>query len=142
MLKKQKSNLSLLNKTIFATSLVAVFATGLFGVNSSGNFLSNDKSNSILLKHKDNLNDEEYDKFILGRSFFTIPWVEAPSATTQGIVKKLLPKFTWEEFENSSIEEQERITGIAYEYFLKKAEAIDNKSMRGIFEKSKKSYLS
>ena len=82
MLKKQKSNLSLLNKTIFATSLVAVFATGLFGVNSSGNFLSNDKSNSILLKHKDNLNDEEYDKFILGRSFFTIPWVEAPSATT------------------------------------------------------------
>lgn len=82
MLKKQKSNLSLLNKTIFATSLVAVFATGLFGVNSSGNFLSNDKTNSILLKHKDNLTDEEYDKFVLGRSFFTIPWVEAPSATT------------------------------------------------------------
>jgi hypothetical protein len=52
-----------------------------------------------------------------------------------------VPKFTWEEFENSSIEEQERITGIAYEYFLKKAEAIDNKSMRGIFEKSKKSLI-
>jgi len=82
MLKKQKSNLSLLNKTIFTTSLVAIFATGLFGVNSSGNFLSNDKTNSILLKHKDNLTDEEYDKFVLGRSFFTIPWVEAPSATT------------------------------------------------------------
>lgn len=28
------------------------------------------------------MSDEEYDKFILGRSFFTIPWVEAPSATT------------------------------------------------------------
>lgn len=28
------------------------------------------------------MNDEEYDKFILGRSFFIIPWVEAPSATT------------------------------------------------------------
>lgn len=82
MLKKQKSNLSILNKTIFTTSLVAVFATGLFGVNNSGNFLSNDKTNSILLKHKDNLTDEEYDKFVLGRSFFTIPWVEAPSATT------------------------------------------------------------
>lgn len=52
-----------------------------------------------------------------------------------------VPKFTWEEFENASIEEQERITGIAYEYFLKKAEAIDNKSMRGIFEKSKKSLI-
>ena len=43
--------------------------------------------------------------------------------------------------ENASIDEQERITGIAYEYFLKKAEAIDNKSMRGIFEKSKKSLI-
>ena len=52
-----------------------------------------------------------------------------------------VPKFTWEEFENASIDEQERITGIAYEYFLKKAEAIDNKSMRGIFEKSKKSLI-
>jgi len=28
------------------------------------------------------LSDEEYDKYILGKSFFTIPWVEAPSATT------------------------------------------------------------
>lgn len=28
------------------------------------------------------MSDEELDKFILGRSFFTIPWVEAPSATT------------------------------------------------------------
>ena len=28
------------------------------------------------------MSDEDYDKFILGRSFFTIPWVEAPSATT------------------------------------------------------------
>lgn len=28
------------------------------------------------------LSDEELDKFILGRSFFTIPWVAAPSATT------------------------------------------------------------
>jgi CxxC motif-containing protein (DUF1111 family) len=28
------------------------------------------------------LNDEELDTFILGKSFFHIPWVEAPSATT------------------------------------------------------------
>lgn len=28
------------------------------------------------------LTDEELDKFILGRSFFTVPWVIAPSATT------------------------------------------------------------
>lgn len=82
MQKKQKSNLSILNKTIFTKSLVAIFATGLLGVNSSGNFLSNNKIDSILLEHKDKLTDEEYDKFILGRSFFVIPWVEAPSATT------------------------------------------------------------
>lgn len=28
------------------------------------------------------LTDDEYDYFILGKSFFRIPWVEAPSATT------------------------------------------------------------
>jgi len=28
------------------------------------------------------MSDEEFDQYILGRSFFTIPWVEAPSATT------------------------------------------------------------
>lgn len=28
------------------------------------------------------LSDEQLDQFILGRSFFSIPWVEAPSATT------------------------------------------------------------
>ncbi len=28
------------------------------------------------------MGDDEYDVFILGRSFFKIPWVEAPSATT------------------------------------------------------------
>ena len=30
----------------------------------------------------DNLTDEELDQAILGKSFFRIPWVEAPSATT------------------------------------------------------------
>ncbi|WP_208119855.1 di-heme oxidoredictase family protein [Spirabiliibacterium pneumoniae] len=29
-----------------------------------------------------NLSDDELDEFMLGRSFFTIPWVVAPSATT------------------------------------------------------------
>jgi len=28
------------------------------------------------------MSDEEFDHYILGRSFFSIPWVEAPSATT------------------------------------------------------------
>ncbi len=34
------------------------------------------------MKQIDGLNNEEQDQFMLGRSFFTIPWVEAPSATT------------------------------------------------------------
>lgn len=80
--KKQKFNFSFLKKTIILKSLVVIFATGLFAVNNSGNFLSNDKNSSLLLKPINNLNDKEYDKFILGRSFFSIPWVEAPSVTT------------------------------------------------------------
>jgi len=32
--------------------------------------------------HPIEMTDAEFDQYILGRSFFTIPWVEAPSATT------------------------------------------------------------
>lgn len=78
--KKQKYNL--LKKLFITKSLVVIFATGLFAVGDGSKYLSNDKNKSLLLKQIDNLNDEEYDKFILGRSFFTIPWVESPSATT------------------------------------------------------------
>ena len=80
ILKKQ--NYNILKKLFITKSLVVIFATGLFAVNDSGKFLSNDKNKSLLLKPIDNLKDEEYDKFVLGRSFFTIPWVEAPSITT------------------------------------------------------------
>lgn len=79
MQKKQKFNLK---KIVISNSLVAIFATGLFAVNIQGKFLSNDKDKTLLLKPVDGLDDEQYDKFILGRSFFAIPWVEAPSATT------------------------------------------------------------
>lgn len=79
---KQKFNLLLFKKNIVINSLVAIFATGLFAVDSNNKYLSSDKNKSLLLSPIANLNDEEYDKFILGRSFFVIPWVEAPSATT------------------------------------------------------------
>lgn len=69
MLKKQKFN-SFFLKLLLIKSLVAVFATGLFAVNIP------------TLKALDGMNDEQYDKFILGRSFFVIPWIEAPSATS------------------------------------------------------------
>lgn len=77
---KQKSNS--LKRTILNKSLVAIFATGLFVVNSIATDISFVNDKSLLLKPIKNLSDEQYDKFILGRSFFTIPWVEAPSATT------------------------------------------------------------
>ena len=80
ILKKQKFNL--FKKTIILKSLVAIFATGLFAVDSNSKFLSSDKDSSLLLKPFPSLNDEQYDEFILGRSFFVIPWVVAPSVTT------------------------------------------------------------
>lgn len=78
---KQKSN-NFLNKFLLLTSLVAFFATGLVAVNKDDVYFSNEKDKSVLLKPINGLDDESYDKFILGRSFFTIPWVESPSATT------------------------------------------------------------
>ncbi|MBU3015908.1 thiol oxidoreductase [Poseidonibacter lekithochrous] len=77
---KQKSNSFF--RIILNKSLVVIFATGLFVVNSYADDISSIKDKSLLLKPIKNLSDEQYDKFILGRSFFVIPWVEAPSATT------------------------------------------------------------
>ncbi len=81
ILKKLNYNISSFKNT-FTKSLVAIFAIGLFAVNCSAYDITSNKSKSILLKPIDGLNDEQYDKFILGKSFFRIPWVEAPSATT------------------------------------------------------------
>lgn len=54
--------------------------------------LSTKKHNDIFFNPKNaklpfnkmfgDLNDQQIDDFIIGRSFFSIPWVEAPSATT------------------------------------------------------------
>ncbi len=81
ILKKLNYNNHFLKNT-FTKSLIAISAIGLFTVNCSANDITTNKSKSILLKPIDSLNDEQYDKFILGKSFFRIPWVEAPSATT------------------------------------------------------------
>lgn len=81
-LKKLNYSKFLLTKVLKSKALVAIFATGLFVVNGLGNEFSNKKSKTLLLKASNNLSNKEYDKFILGKSFFRIPWVEAPSATT------------------------------------------------------------
>ncbi|AXH14322.1 thiol oxidoreductase [Malaciobacter mytili LMG 24559] len=79
--KKQKSNL-LLKRILFFKSLVAVFATGLFAVNSNKEVFTNKIEKNSIFKSIKGLNNEQIDRFILGKSFFRIPWVESPSATT------------------------------------------------------------
>jgi len=78
----KKLNFNSLVKPILTKSLVTILATGLFSVNGNAQELSSNKNKSLLLKPIKGMNDQQYDTFILGRSFFTIPWVEAPSATT------------------------------------------------------------
>ena len=81
----KKLNFNSLAKSIFSKNLVAnllILATGFLVVNSNAQELSYKKDKSLFIKPIKNLSDKQYDTFILGRSFFTIPWVEAPSATT------------------------------------------------------------
>ncbi|RXJ88722.1 thiol oxidoreductase [Arcobacter sp. CECT 8983] len=80
--KKQNYNFKSINKTLINKSLVALFAIGLFAVLANSSEITHSQNKKTLLKPVNSLSNEEYDKFILGKSFFRIPWVEAPSATT------------------------------------------------------------
>ncbi|RBQ28958.1 thiol oxidoreductase [Aliarcobacter vitoriensis] len=80
--KKLNYKNNTLKRIILLNSLVAIFCTGLFAFNVQDKYISNTKNSKLLLKPINDLNDEEYDKFMLGRSFFTVPWVKAPSITT------------------------------------------------------------
>ena len=62
-------------------SAVAFLATALFAVKNPAYFTKAGSKKSFM-KAYSNLNDEQIDQFMLGKSFFRIPWVEAPSATT------------------------------------------------------------
>jgi len=46
------------------------------------NYFTQDKSKKSFSHAIRGLSNEEEDLFVLGKSFFTIPWVEAPAATT------------------------------------------------------------
>ncbi len=69
-------------KLILLKALFAISCIGLFASNIEKKYISNNKDSKLLLKQIDGLNDEEKDIFMLGRSFFNIPWVKAPSVTT------------------------------------------------------------
>ncbi|AXK48488.1 di-heme oxidoredictase family protein [Aliarcobacter trophiarum] len=71
-----------IKKIILFKSLAAIFCTGLFASNLESTYISNEKNSKLLLKPIDGLSNNQTDIFILGRSFFNIPWVKAPSVTT------------------------------------------------------------
>lgn len=79
MLKKQNFN------------LVALATGVLFSITNSHadiqieldyKYTTKVKNKTVFMQQVRDLNDDEQDSFMLGKSFFTIPWVEAPSATT------------------------------------------------------------
>lgn len=50
---------------------------------ASGQIMAGDRlAGQSFTEPNKNLSNEQFDQFILGKSFFRIPWVEAPSATT------------------------------------------------------------
>lgn len=72
----------MLKKLLILKALSTIFCSGLFAFDIEKNYLSSTKDSKLLLKSIDGLTDEEKDTFVLGRSFFNIPWVKAPSVTT------------------------------------------------------------
>lgn len=54
---------------------------------------------------------------------------------------KIVQKYSYEDFEKLNDSEKESIELKVYEFFLKESNSKDNKTMRGIFEKSKKSLI-
>lgn len=83
---QKKQNYNRIFSLFFKSSVV--FTTGLFAVSNNVQsdfdikYTTNIQSKKVFMQQVAGLNDEEQDKFILGKSFYRIPWVEAPSATT------------------------------------------------------------
>ena len=73
-------NLFLLSSVVITTELFSV--SEHIQMKYDKKFTTVIQTNKLFQKQISGLNDEELDNFVLGRSFFTIPWVEAPSATT------------------------------------------------------------
>jgi CxxC motif-containing protein (DUF1111 family) len=76
------TNLFLISSVVFTTELFAVKDNSKITDKFDKKYLTNSKSKKLFTHRFGGLNDEEIDMFMLGKSFFRIPWVEAPSATT------------------------------------------------------------
>ena len=73
-------SLLLMSSVVFTTGLLAFSETMQNKLDKK--YTTTSQTKKVFMKQVGGLNDEEQDSFMLGRSFFTIPWVEAPSATT------------------------------------------------------------
>ena len=79
MLKKQSFSL-----VAFATglTLLTTISHADIQIELDKKYTTKTKDKTVFSKPISNLSYEEQDIFMLGKSFFTIPWVEAPAATT------------------------------------------------------------
>lgn len=59
-----------------------ILCTHALHVKADSHFETRDETKQFLSKPIDHLSETQMDIFMLGKSFFHIPWVEAPSATT------------------------------------------------------------
>ena len=91
MKKKLNCNyMSCNNIYVFGIFFLSIFTTSLFSIKYvddkynklENKYTTNSSSEMIFSQKISGLNDNELDKFILGKSFFKIPWVLAPSSTT------------------------------------------------------------
>jgi len=69
-------------KTLIPLTITAFLAVGCSHQKEEKQNIYTDDRSQFALKQAYTLDDEAEDKHILGKSFFTIPWAEAPSATT------------------------------------------------------------
>lgn len=67
---------------VSATELFAQTNINLTNIQLEEKYTTTNHTKKVFMQPIDGLNDEEQDKFMLGFSFYRIPWVEAPSATT------------------------------------------------------------
>jgi len=77
MQKKLKFSFRLLSVAAFAVTLNGETTHTL-----ESKYFTKESSKKLFTHPVSGLNDQQFDTFILGKSFFRIPWVEAPSATT------------------------------------------------------------
>jgi CxxC motif-containing protein (DUF1111 family) len=69
-------------KTLTLTIFTLLLLTVCSEASSKEDYFTNNNSKDAFSQPISHMSYEEEDSFILGKSFFTIPWVEAPSATT------------------------------------------------------------